>query len=180
MVTMIPMTMITIPPVPSIAHIALATNEVGVEVALGKHFTLTYPYLDADLTVNSQRKHIGIVNIHPQRMQRSPALLDFFRTGDFSTTQTTGDLDLDPFGAHPESRSNRHLDSTLVVDTIFDLAGNRIADDIRIQLRPADLQYIDLYVVFPCLFLQLFLDPVYLSTTFTDDETRLGSVDRYN
>jgi hypothetical protein len=172
--------MFPISPIPSVTYIALAANEVGVEIPLGQYFTLTYPYLDPDLTIHRKRKNIRIVDIHPQRMQRGPALLDLLRTRDLSATETTGDLDLDPLRTHPERRSDRHLDSPLVIDTVLDLAGDRIPDDIGIQLRPADLKDIDLHVILTCQLLQLLLDPVDLTTAFTDDDPRLGGVDRHD
>jgi hypothetical protein len=178
MITM--MAMIPVSPIPSVADIALAANEVGVEIAFSQHFTFTDPYLDAYLAINSQRKYIRIVDIHPQRVQRRPALLDLLRTRNLSTAQTTRYLDLDPLGAHPESRSDRHLDGPLVIDAVFDLTGDRITHDIRIKLRPADLEDIDLDVILPCQLLQFLLDPVNLTTALTDDNPRLGSVDRHD
>jgi hypothetical protein len=174
------MTMIPLSPIPSVTDVALPTDKVGVEVALGQHFTLTDPNFYPDLTIYRQRKNIRIVDIHPQRMQRGPALFDLLRTRDLSAAQTTGNLDLDPFGAHPQRGSDRHLDGPLVIDTVFDLARDGVSDDIRIQFRPADLQDIDLHVILTCQFLQLFFDPVYLTTAFTDDDPGLGSVDRHN
>jgi hypothetical protein len=177
---MIPMTMIPVSPVPSVAHIALTANKVGVEVPLRQHFALTDPDLDPNLTIYRQCIDIRVIDIHPKRMQRRPPLFDLLRTGDLSATQTTGNLDLDPLGAHPQRRGDRHLDRPLVVDAVFDLARNRISYDIRIQLRPADLQDIDLHVILPRQFLQLLLDPVYLTTAFTDDDPGLGRVDRHD
>jgi hypothetical protein len=180
MIPVIPMTMIPVSPIPSVTYVTLAADEVGVEIPLSQYFTLTDPYLDPDLTIYRQRKNIRIIDIHPQRMKRRPPLLDLLRTGDLSATKPAGNLDLDPLGAHPQRRSNRHLDRPLVIDAVFDLARDRISYDIRIQLRPADLQDIDLNVILSRQFLQLLLDPVHLTTAFTDDDPGLGSVDRHN
>src|SRR5690606_37827284 len=46
----------------------------------------------------------------------------------------------------------------------------------RIEFRTADLQDVDLYIILTCQFLQLFLDAVYLTTAFTDDDTGFGGV----
>jgi hypothetical protein len=172
--------MISISAIPSVTDVTLAADKIGVQIPLRQHLTLTDPYLDPDLSIYRQRIDIRVIDIHPKRMQRRPALFDLFRTGDLSAAQTARNLDLDPFRAHPQRRSDRHLDGPLVVDAVFDLAGDRITYDIRIQLRPADLQNIDLHVILPCQFLQLLLDPVYLTTAFTDDDPRLGGVDRHD
>ena len=103
MSTMTMIAMITIPPVATIAQTAfLATHEIRIQVSLRQDFTLTDPHLDTDLPIYRQRKHIRIIDIHPQRMQRGTALLDLLRTGDLGATQTAAYLDLDPFGTHPE------------------------------------------------------------------------------
>ena len=173
--------MITFSSIPTIAQTTFfSADKVRIEISFRQYFTLTDPYLDPDLSIYSKRKYIRIIDIHPQRVQRSTALLDLFRTGDLGATQTTGNLDLDPFRTHPERRGDRHLDSPLVVDTVFDLTSDRIPNDIRIQLGTADLQDVDLHIVLTRQLLQLFLDPVDLATPFTDDDTGLGSMDRHD
>ncbi|HXB35530.1 MAG TPA: hypothetical protein VNV35_19010, partial [Puia sp.] len=64
--------MIPVSPIPSVTDIALAADEVGIEVPLGQHFTLTDPYLDPDLSIYRQRIDIRVVDIHPKRMKRRP------------------------------------------------------------------------------------------------------------
>src|ERR1700755_738721 len=50
----------------SVATIAqstfLATDKVGVQISLRQNLTLTDPYLDTDLPINSQRKYIRIID----------------------------------------------------------------------------------------------------------------------
>src|SRR5258708_1147475 len=173
-------TTIVIPSFPSVTYIGLASDEIRIQVSLRQYFPFTDPYLDTDLSVNGQREYIGIIDVHTKGMQRGPTLLDLFRTGDFSATQTTGNLDLDPFRTHTQGRSDRHLYSAFVIDTILDLTGNGISYDVRIQLRATDLQDIDLDIVLTRQLLQLFFDTVHFTTTFTDDDTRLGSMDRHD
>src|SRR5258708_30159216 len=113
-------------------------------------------------------------------MEGGTSLRGVLRSGDFNTDQTAGYLDLDPLRNHAQRRSNRHFDGAFVVNTIFDLAGNGISNDVGIQFRATDLQDIDLHIVFACQLLQLFLDPVNFAATFTDDDARLASVNRYD
>ena len=179
--TMTMIAMIPIPTVPTIAQATfLTTDEIRVQISLRQYLTFADPHLDTDLPIYRQRKYIRIIDIHPQRMQRSTALLDLLRTGDLGATQTAAHLDLDPFCSHTKSRRDRHLDSPLVVDTVLDLTSNRITDYISIQLRSTNFKDVDLDIVFTRELLQLFLDPVDLATTFTDDDTGLGSMDRHD
>src|SRR5689334_4178943 len=69
---------------PAVSHIALSTHKIWIEVALGKHFTLTDPNLDTDLTIYSKRKHVCVIDIHTKCMKRYTALLDLFSTRDLS------------------------------------------------------------------------------------------------
>src|SRR5690606_2964197 len=55
--------------------------------------------------------------------------------------------------------------------------GDCFSNDVGIHFRAADLQNIDLYILLAGQFLQLFLDAVYLVTTFTYNDTRFGSMD---
>src|SRR5687767_15198704 len=103
---------ITFSSVSSVAYITLTTYEVRVQVSLTKYFTFTDPYFDTDLTVNSQRKYVGVVDIHTQGMQWCTTLFDLFGTGNFSTTQTTGDLYFDTFSTHAQCRSDCHFNGT--------------------------------------------------------------------
>src|SRR4051812_11823168 len=80
---------ITLSSISSVAYIALTAYEVRVQVSLAKDFTFTDPYFDTDLTVNSQRKHVSVVDIHTQGMQWRTTLFDLFGTGNFRTAQTT-------------------------------------------------------------------------------------------
>jgi hypothetical protein len=79
--------MITIPSIPTIAQATFfSADKIRVQVSLRQYLTLTDPYLDTDLSVYGQSKDISIVDVHPQRMQRGPTLLDLFGTGDLGAT----------------------------------------------------------------------------------------------
>ena len=164
----------------SVAHITLSTYEVGVQVTLSQHFTFTDPYFDTDFTIYGLGKHVCIINIHTECMQGHTSLFEFLATGDLCTSQTAAQFDLDSFRTHTQGRSNRHFGSPFEVDTVFDLAGNGITHDHRIQLRTADFENVDLNIIFSSQFLQLFLDAVYFTTTFTDDDSGLGSMNGYD
>ncbi len=50
----------------------------GSDLTFGQYFSFTNPYLNTNLTINSQRKYVRVVNIHTQGMQWSTALFYFF------------------------------------------------------------------------------------------------------
>src|SRR2546421_13062803 len=106
-------------------------------------------------------------------MQRSTALLDLFCTGDLCTTKTSAYLNLDPLSTHTQCRSDRHFDSSFIINTVLDLAGNSVSYDHCIQFRTTYLKDIDLNIIFTSQLFQFFFNPVHFSTTFTNDDTRL-------
>jgi hypothetical protein len=85
---------------PAITQVTLTSDKIWIQVTLGQHFTFTNPDFDSDLTINSKRKYIRIINIHSQRVQRRATLFDFFSTRDFCSTQSSGNFDLYSFGSH--------------------------------------------------------------------------------
>src|SRR6202040_625778 len=107
-----------IPSFPSVTDICFTSDKIRIQVAFGQYFTLTDPYFNADLSIYSQRKHAGIIYIHAERMQGRTTGFNFFRTGNFRTTQTTSYFYLDPFGTHTKRRSNGHFNGSLIVDAV--------------------------------------------------------------
>src|SRR5450432_3179012 len=105
-------TVFTIPdlisPLPSVADICFTTDEIRIQISLGEYFTLANPNLHTDFSIYRQRKHAGIIDIHAERMQWCTTGFNFFRTGNFRTSQTTPYFYLDPFSTHADGRSNRH------------------------------------------------------------------------
>src|SRR5687767_784860 len=85
-----------------IATFCFSSNHIRIQVSLSKHFTFTDPYLDPDLSIHCKREYICVVNVHTKRMQWGTSLFDFFSTGYFRTTQTTGYFYLDTFSTHSE------------------------------------------------------------------------------
>src|SRR5690606_11431905 len=128
-------------------YITFSSNKVGIQVALGQHFSFTNPNLDTDFAIYGLSEYIGILNIHTEGMQAHTALFKLFATGNFCTGQTSTQFDFDTFCTHTKGRSNRHFGSTFEVDTVFNLAGNGVTNDHRIQLGSADLEDVDLNII---------------------------------
>src|SRR5947199_4279451 len=110
-------------------------------------------------------------------MQGHTTLLDLFGTSDFSSAQSTAHFYLNAFSSHAQRRSDRHLNGSFIVDTIFNLPGNGIGNNHGIKFGPADLEDVDLHILFSCEFFQLFFDPVNFTTAFADDDTWLRRMD---
>src|SRR5687767_3026908 len=130
-------------------------NKIWIQISFSKHFPFTNPYFNTNLSINGLSKHTCIINIHTESMKGHTALFELFTTRNFSSVQTSAQLNLNSFGAHTKGRSNRHLGSAFKVDTVFNLAGNRVSNDHRIQFRSTNLQDVDLHIIFTGQLLQL-------------------------
>jgi hypothetical protein len=109
-------------------------------------------------------------------MQRCASLFDLFCTGNFSTAETASYFNLYTFCAHAQCGCDGHFDSTFVVDTVFDLASNSIANDHCIEFGTANLKNIDLHIFFASQFLQFFFYTVNFAASLTYDNAGLGSM----
>src|SRR5215212_4153318 len=101
-----------ITPVSPVAYIALSANKIWIEVPLCQHFSFTNPNFDTDLTINSQCKYIGVIDIHTESMQGHTSLFDLFGTGNFSAAQTTTHFYFYSFGTHTKRRSDCHFNGS--------------------------------------------------------------------
>src|SRR5262249_10208658 len=114
--------------------------------------------------------------VHAVSVQGNAALLHFFGTCDFSTTEAATYFHLDTFCTHAQCGSNRHFNGTFIVDTAFDLFGDSFSYDSGVDLGTTDLQDVDLYVFLTGQLFQLFLDAIHFVTAFTYDDTRFGGM----
>ena len=109
-------------------------------------------------------------------MQRSTAFLEHLTAGHFSSTYAAADLDLDAFGTYPHRGSDGHLDGPAVGDAALYLAGDAVSHDRSVDLRPLDLEDVDLNIFLGNL-LEFFLEFVDFLSTLTDDESGPCGVD---
>ncbi len=151
---------------------------IGRKVAFAKHFSFADPNLDTDFAVNGLRFSERIIDIGAERMQWGTSFFVFFGARHFSAAQATRDAHLDAFGACAHRRLDRHLDSAAIINTGFDLLGDRFPYDIRIEFGFANLNNIDLHV-FAREFFQLLADAVYFLACLADNNTGAGGVYRH-
>ena len=82
---------------------------------------------------------------------------------------------LDAFSAHAHGGGNGHLRSAAERNAGFQLAGNAVGNQLRIQLGTLDLEDVDLNILAGDL-LQLFFQLIDLLAAFTNHDTRAGRV----
>ena len=106
-------------------------------------------------------------------MKRCTTLLVHFFTCHFSTVQTTCNLYLDTLSTCTHSVCNCHLDSATISNHVLNLTRNILTNDSSIKFRLFNLEDVDLNI-FLVKLLQLFLQLIYILTTFTNDNTWTG------
>src|SRR5687768_5162318 len=118
----------------------------------------------------------GVIDVGTQRVKRRPSFLVAFGTSHLGTAQTTGNLDLDPFGAKTHGAGHAHLRCPAERYPAFNLAGNAVGNQPGIELRTLYFEDVDLDLLLRKL-LQLFLQLVDLFSAFPDNDTRARGVD---
>src|SRR5438067_12694144 len=107
---------------------------------------LEHPDLDADDTIGRLRIGEAVVDIRAQRMKRHPALAIPLAAGDFDAVQTSRAHDLDALRAQAHGILHRALHGTAEHDPLLELLGDRVGDELRIDLGLADLLDIEPYL----------------------------------
>ncbi len=149
---------------------------VGGEVAVAINLSAANPHFHPDTSVAGMSLGVGIINIGAEGVQGGSAFLVRFGTGDFGAVYAACNRYLDAFSTHAHAGLNGHLGRAAVRNTAFNLAGNSIGNQARIEFGALDLENIDLHVLRSEL-LQFLFQLVHLSTGFTDDDTGAGGID---
>src|SRR6185312_1617298 len=111
-------------------------------------------------------------------MQRCTPLFNFFAARNLCTTQTASDSHFNSFCTHSQSRGDRHFNRSFIINSILNLLRNSISYNCCVQFRTAYFKNIDLNIFFPSQFFQFFFDAIYFTTTLSDDNSWLRSMDR--
>ena len=151
---------------------------VGGKILLAIALAVADPHFDSKATDLRAGDSQSVVDVSTECVQRSTAFLEHLAASHFGATDAAADLDLDAFGTNPHSGSDGHLDSPAVGNTTLDLTGDAVSDDVGVNLRPLDLEDVDLDILL-CDLLELFLELVNLLSTLTDDETGPCGVDSH-
>ena len=110
-------------------------------------------------------------------MQRNTSLFHRFAAGHLGTAYTSGNLDLDTFGAHTHRRCDSGFHGAAERYAALQLAGDVLSHDHGVNLRTLHFEDIDLDLL-TGEFLQLLLEFIDLLAALADDDTRTGGRNR--
>ena len=110
-------------------------------------------------------------------MQRNTSLFHRFAAGHLGTAYTSGNLDLDTFGAHTHRRCDSGFHGAAERYAALQLAGDVLSHDHGVNLRTLHFEDIDLDLL-TGEFLQLLLEFIDLLAALADDDTGAGRRDR--
>src|SRR4030066_642680 len=102
------------------------------------NFAFEHPNLHTDDAVSSLRFRSAVVNIGTQSMQRHTAFAIPLGTGDFNPVQTAGAHDLDALRTQAHRVLHRAFHRAAEHDALFQLRGNAVSDQLRINFRFTD------------------------------------------
>src|SRR5512143_1390948 len=104
-----------------------------------EHLALEHPHLDADHAVRRARFREAVVDVGAQRVQRHPALAVPLGARDLDAVEPARAHDLDPLCAEPHRVLHRALHRAAEHDPLLELLGDRVGDQLRVDLGLADL-----------------------------------------
>src|ERR1041385_7552299 len=97
-------------------------------------------------------------------------------TGDLGSAETAGAGDADALGTETQRRLNRALHCAAEGDAAFELVGDALGDELRVDLGLADLDNVEAHFGLGHR-LQLFLELLDVRTLLADDHARARSID---
>ena len=118
--------------------------EVGAGVALGHDLALVDPALDADAAGRRARLVEAVVDVGAHRVQRHAAVGVGLGARHLGAAEAAGDLDLDALGAGAHRAGQRALHRAAEGDAVLQLLGDRLRDELRVELGALDLEDVDL------------------------------------
>src|SRR5713101_9641675 len=114
-------------------------------VALGHHFTLVHPALDADHAVGGLRLGKAVVDVRAQRMKRNAPLAIPLGARNLDAVQAPRAHDLDPLSAQAHRVLHGALHRAAEHDPFFQLLRDRIRYELRVDLGLADFLDVDVH-----------------------------------
>src|SRR5512143_291999 len=103
------------------------------------HLALEHPDLDPDDAVRRMRLGEPVVDVRAQRVQRYAALAVPLAPRDLDAVQAPRAHDLDALRAEPHRVLHRALHRAAEHDPLLELLGDRVGDELRVDLGFADL-----------------------------------------
>src|SRR6478735_1873224 len=116
-------------------------------VALGHDLALVDPDLDADASGRGPSLHEAVVDVGADRVQRHAALGVLLRAAHLRAAEAARALHLHACGATADGRRERALHGAPERDAVLQLLGDRLGDELRVQLGALDLVDVDVHVL---------------------------------
>src|SRR5690606_29206038 len=153
----------------------------GVPLGLGLEAADELALVDPPLYADAAERRLGleeaVVDVGTQRVQRDPAVAVVLGTGHLGAAETTAALHADALDLRrPHRRLDRLAHGTAERDTVGQLLGDALRDELGVGLGVLDLEDVQLHLLAGQL-LQRTTDAVGLGTTTSDDDARTGGVD---
>src|SRR5690606_26877747 len=104
---------------------------------------LVDPGLDSNDAVGGLRLGKAVVDVGAQRVQRHATFAVPLRTRDLGAVQAATDVDLDAQGAQAHRVADGALHRAAEHDAALQLLRDRLGDQLRVELRLADLGDVD-------------------------------------
>src|SRR5688572_20950910 len=158
----------------------LATSASGATAA-GAHFRVLNlfavessidPALHADRPVRRERRREPVIHVRLERRQRDRPHDHLLGAGDFGTAEPPGDHDLDPLRARLHRRLRPLLEHAAEAGALLELLGDRLGDELSVQVRVLDLDDLPRRHLAPHHVLDLLAELVHLRALRADDQAR--------
>src|ERR671935_223247 len=137
--------------------------------ALRHDLALVDPDLHADPAEGRLRLDEAVVDVRPDRVQRDAALRVRLAATHLGAAEAAAADDLDPVRAGADRGGQRALHRAPEAHAVLELLGDRLRDELRVELGPLDLVDVDVDV--------LLRDRVQLLTERVDLHARLADHD---
>ena len=145
-------------------------------VALGHDLALVDPDLHADAAVGRLGLDEAVVDVGADRVQRHTALGVALGAAHLRAAQASTALDLHAVRARADRGGERALHRAPEAHAVLELLGDRLSDELRVELGPLDLVDVDVDVLVGHA-VDLFAERVHLGARLPDDDPRASRVD---
>src|SRR4029453_13632584 len=110
---------------------------------MSEDLALEDPHLHPANAISRVRLGLGVIDVAAQRVQRNPALAVPFGACDLGSTEAARASDPDALRAEARPRLHRALHGGTEGDAALELVGNALCDELRVDLRLADLDDVE-------------------------------------
>src|SRR3990167_7303746 len=143
------------------------------------NFAFEHPNLHTDNAVRGLCFRSAIINVSTQGMQRHTAFTVPLGACDFNSVQTTRAHDLDTLCTQAHRILHRTLHGTAEHDALFQLCGDAVSDQLRIDFRLAHFLYRHINGLQPHTLAQFGAQRFDILTLLTDHHARTRGVNRH-